>query len=280
MAAALETLTKRRIARVTESIGLLALCLALVAVFAPVGPAQAQTPQPPIPIGTPTPDAEGHIYYVVAAGDNCTRIALLNNIPLDQLMSLNKLTAEECTALAVGQKLLLATVTVPTAANTPAISPTPSGPAVTPPAGYGTICVYLFDDANGNAVADAGEGPVGGAAISLTDIQGAVALNGQTTADGQPTCFDNLPEGQYNVTLGLPQGYNPTTQVNYGLSLKAGDRALVDFGAQRSSEASTTGQSSPRGISPVMAILGGVLLVAGVGLGVYAGRGMQAARRH
>lgn len=280
MATALETLTKQQITRVRKSVGLLVLCLALVAVFIPAGIAQAQTPQPPIPIGTPTPDAEGRIYYVVAAGDNCTRIALLNNISLDQLMTLNNLTAEECTALTVGQKLLLATVTVPTAANTPAVSPTPSGPAVTPPAGYGTLCVYLFDDANGNAVADAGEGPIGGAAISLTDIQGAIALNGQTTADGQPTCFENLPEGEYNVTLGLPQGYNPTTQMNYGLSLKAGNRALVDFGAQRSSEASTAGQGSPRQISPLMAALGGVLLVAGIALGVYAGRGMQAARRH
>lgn len=280
MAAALETLMKRRIAHAIRWSGLLVLCLTLAVALTPAGAAQAQTPQPPIPIGTPTPDAEGRIYYVVAAGDNCTRIALLNNIPLDQLMTLNNLTPEECTALAVGQKLLVATVAVPTAANTPAVSPTPSGPAVTPPAGYGTICVYLFDDVNGNAVADAGEGPVGGAAISLTDIQGAVALNGQTTADGQPTCFENLPEGEYNVTLGLPQGYNPTTQMNYGLSLKAGNRALVDFGAQRSSEAATAGQSSPRGISPVMAILGGVFLVAGVALGVYAGRGMQAARRH
>lgn len=51
---------------------------------------------------TPTPDAEGRIYYTVEAGDTCTRIFLLTNVSIDDIIRLNGLT-ESCN-LIIGTK--------------------------------------------------------------------------------------------------------------------------------------------------------------------------------
>ena len=44
---------------------------------------------------TPTPDAEGRIYYTVEEGDTCTRVFLLTNVAIDDIIRLNGLT-EDC----------------------------------------------------------------------------------------------------------------------------------------------------------------------------------------
>ena len=61
--------------------------------------------------------------------------------------------------------------------------------------------------------------------------------------------------------------------MNYPLSLVAGDQSILDFGAQTSSagallaEQTSTGNDTPR--SPLLAIMGGILLLIGIGLAVY-----------
>jgi len=37
--------------------------------------------------------------------------------------------------------------------------------------------------------------------------------------------------------VAVPEGYNPTTVMNYALTVNAGDQALLDFGAQVSAQA-------------------------------------------
>ena len=97
---------------------------------------------------------------------------------------------------------------------------------------------------------------------------GKVSLTNTTTDGTDPLCFPNIPEGDYNISVAVPEGYNPTTSMNYPLSLKAGDKTILDFGAQISSKASSNkNQDSSR--SPILAIFGGICVLGGIGMGIY-----------
>jgi hypothetical protein len=72
--------------------------------------------------------------------------------------------------------------------------------------------------------------------------------------------------------VAIPEGYNATTDQNYNADLKAGDTATINFGAQESSRHNSSGGS---GGSILLAILGGLILIGGVGFGVYAYRTTQ-----
>lgn len=213
---------------------------------------------------TPTALADGRIIYVVKSGESCNTIALLMGITVDQLRLNNNLTDPNC-VIQPGQQLLIATVTpAPASTNTP----TPTGPTPTPFFGLGKICVLLFNDLNGNGLADSTETSIADGAVSITDRSGQTSVTGNTDASGSPLCFDQLPEGDYNVSVAIPEGYNPTTNLNYAITVQAGDSIYLDFGAQPGS-----GAASPFVIggtrSPLLGIFGGILILAGVGLGFY-----------
>lgn len=242
------------------------LLLGLVLVLA-VMPVSAQ-PTGQAFYQTPTPNADNRVIYVVQAGDNCLRVSLLTGIELDELRRLNNLD-EEC-ALSEGQELVLAIVEQPTAAPEMTATPGPAQPTPELFNGTGEICVFLFADVNGNALAEPDEGPIAGGAISISDTAGKVSLTNMTDNSGEPTCFAEVPEGEFNVSVAPPEGYNATTAMNYPLKLVAGDSSTLDFGAQISSAAVPV-PVSEGGRSPVMAIIGGVLILGGIGLGVYFG---------
>jgi len=220
---------------------------------------------------TPTAEANGNIYYVVKADDTCDTIALLNNIPLDTLRSLNQLDLDKCRFLQVGQKLLLGTV--PTAVITAGPSPTPTSmlPTPEPIKGYGTICVYLYNDINGDAMAEPSEvtdtGLAGGA-VSVANTDGSFTRTGTTINTGLPVCFEEAPEGAYNVSIAIPDGYNATASQNYIIHLKAGDTSTINFSAQASSGL-TTSNSGESGGSVFLAVVGGLFILIAVGIGLY-----------
>ncbi len=216
---------------------------------------------------TPTPNENGQIFYTVKEGDTCISVSLLNQVSLDDLRRLNNLDAD-C-VLIPGVRLLLGTVEPqPTSAILP--TETPLLPSPTPFRGTGRVCIVLFNDVNGNALAEEGETAISGGAISITDRLGRVSLTGETSASlEEPTCFDNLEEGEYNISVAIPEGYNPTTLLNYALQVSAGDNSVLDFGAQLSSQALPT-PVSEGGRSPLMAVMGGIILLAGLGLAIYA----------
>ncbi len=89
---------------------------------------------------------------------------------------------------------------------------TPIGQVPTPTLapGSGDICVLLFNDTNGNSVPDGDEIPLAGGAISVTDRDGKVSLTDQTNAT-EAVCFPALIEGEYNISVAVPEGYNATT---------------------------------------------------------------------
>jgi hypothetical protein len=227
------------------------------------------SPQTQVFYQTPTPDADGRILYTVGAGDTCISISLLTGIDVSELRLLNGLD-EACT-VAEGQQLLLGTVDVsqPTAGPT-ATSEADAQPSPTPFMGNGEVCINLFADLNGNATAEDGEGPIGGGAVSITNRAGDVSRTGETTVGEEPLCFTDLPEGEYNISVAPPEGFNPTTSMNYPLPVHPGDSSIIDFGAQISSQAPV--EADPTPTSPMLAIVGGLLVLAGAGMGVYVWR--------
>jgi hypothetical protein len=72
--------------------------------------------------------------------------------------------------------------------------------------------------------------------------------------------------------VGIPDNYNPTTNLNSSLDVKAGDRAEVGFGIQSKDIVVDPGATTPNEskTSPLFGILGGLLLLGGAVLGYYA----------
>jgi hypothetical protein len=221
---------------------------------------------------TPTARPDGRVVYIVQANDNCLRIQLLTGATIDQLRTLNKLD-QNCT-INPGQELLLAVITpVASATPNPKLSPTPLFPTPTVPSGNGKICVTLFNDINGNAVHEDTEDPIAGGAVSITDVKGGGFSKTIDTTDSPDPICESVPEGKYNVSMAIPSGYNPTKMMNASVEVLAGDQAIFEFGAQVSTtipeKPTGNGQTQKGSNNLPLAILGGVLVIGGIGLGVY-----------
>jgi hypothetical protein len=251
------------------------ISLLILGLWLPANAAPSLQQLPP----TPTPGADGRIIYIVQPGDSCIRVAALNGITVDQLRQLNSKLDEQCN-LIEGQELLIGIISLagtPTAGPSPTAAPPTASP--TPFTGTTEICVLLFQDANGNGLREETEPAVAGGAVSVTENNGEYSAAQDTVIPADPTayqgiCFSNVPEGSYNITVGIPDNYNPTTELNYSLDVKAGDRALVPFGIQSKDVVVDPGATTPNEpkTSPLFGILGGLLLLGGAALGYYAWR--------
>lgn len=249
------------------------LPLALImlgALFLQVVRPAAASPQPQAVYFTPTPRPDGRIIYIVKENDTCISISLLNRISEAKLRELNNLTGANC-LIRIGQELLLG-LSGPAESPTPGPSPTPTValPTATPLPGKGKICVLLFEDTNGNGLPEDTELSLPGGAVSLTDKLGKVSKTSKTTPDDRetPLCFEDVPEGDYNITVAAPQGYNPTTANTYALKLRAGDTSTLDFGAQPSAKSPPPARVGEEQ-SPLLGIIGGLLILAGLGAGLF-----------
>ncbi len=228
-------------------------------------PAQA-SPQQQVFYTTSTPDETGRIVYVVQPNDSCLLIELLTGVKVNQIIQINNLD-EACT-LREGQQLVLSYYETPTPTVGPSPTTTPVLPTPTPFNGNGEVCVYLFDDVNGNGNPEESEVQIAGGAVSVTDREGEVNLTGNTIGGLDLLCFADVPEGDYNVSVAPPEGYNPTTAMNFPLVVKAGDQSILNFGAQISSRADLPSVQEG-GKSPLMLIIGAVLILLGGGIGFY-----------
>jgi hypothetical protein len=231
---------------------------------------------------TATPGPDGRILYTVVAEDSCLQIALLHGITVQQLRQFNPRLDQDCT-LFIGQQLVvgLASASEPTAGP----APTLPSPTVTPTPVSGTteVCVLLFNDMNGDALRQEIELGIEGGAVSLTNLNGSYSETQNTSSAVDPdtlepvrSCFIDVPGGEYNVSMAVPDAYNPTMLLSYDLTVKAGDRASVDFGAQSKTitvNEPTETQGADR--SSILGIFGFLLLLGGAGLGYYAYRSGQ-----
>jgi LysM domain len=253
----------------------------LVGLALPANSANAAPPAQGFVTSTPGPD--GRILYTVVAGDNCSIVAFQHGITVQQLRQYNTRLDESCT-LTIGQQIIVGLVQIQTG-PTAGPSPTLEQPIFTPTPFTGTteVCVLLFDDMNGDALRQETEFGIDGGAVSLTNLNGSYSQTQNTTADVDPdtsepirACFGDVPPGEYNVSMAVPDAFNPTMQVSYTITVRAGDRAWVDFGAQSKTE--TSGPAAPEAgnhRSSGLGLVGLLLLLGGLGLAYYAYRANQ-----
>jgi hypothetical protein len=234
---------------------------------------------------TPTPGPDGKIIYIVQLNDTLWRISAITGVKIDTIRSLNNLGVND--TIIPGDKLLIGFAGPSGGAPTAGVIPTQAilTPSPTPAPGWGILCVLLYNDLNGDSMRQETEPSIPGGEISVSNRSGSVSLTAQTPSGGvnttkvNPTpqergytCFDQILQGEYLISVAAPKGYNRTTELNKTLMLEAGQTTEIAFGAQANSqlEAQTAIiPESPRK-SPVIGIIGGALLAAGIGLGVYA----------
>lgn len=250
----------------------LSLCLLIGMTLLATQPASAGS-RAQVVYETPTAQPDGRVVYIVQEGDSCLRIELLTGVKVKDLIALNRLD-EACTIIP-GKEILLAVITPqPSPTLNPDVTNTPLLPTPTPYKGNGSVCVVLYNDINGNATHEENESPIAGGAVSITDRLGQVSKTASTTDSADPVC-EEIPEGTYTISMAIPSGYNATTTLNLqNVKVQAGDLAILEFGAQVSSapQAAAPGepQQAPRaGSGLLMAIIGGLLIVMGIGLGIY-----------
>lgn len=260
--------------RLMNLIGLFALLLGLASYM--IVPATAAPQLQLTPFPTPTPGPDGRIIYIVQSGDTLWRVSAISGVSIDEIRALNNLGADD--VLTEGQSLLLGLAGPPVFSPTPGPTPTPSPeqPTPTPEMGSAMLCILLFDDQNGDALRQEEELSIPGGAISITNRDGDFSLTEETQPGAEPDCFEEIPEGEYNITVAAPEEYNPTTIMNYALSVEAGDETYLDFGAQLNSQALaqevTTAPIESQNTSTLFGWIGGILVLVGIGLGVYAFR--------
>jgi len=236
-------------------------------------------PDAQILIFTPTPRPDGRIIYIVQANDTLLSISLLTGVPVDELRGLNNLTTD---TIFEGQELLIGLAgppeTTPTAGPTP--TPTSVLPTPTPRPGQGNLCILLFDDVNGDSIRQENEPSIPGGAISFGNRDGSISETIDTGSGLEPKCFENIPEGDYTITVAVPSGYNPTTVTSFELTLNPGDETYLNFGAQANTQTQAEQQVIPTdgGRSPILGIVGGIFLLAGVGVAICATRFLRSGK--
>ena len=234
-------------------------------------------PPAQVPIYTPTPGPDGRIIYIVKPNDTLLGISLITGVPLDELRGLNNLSGD---TIFEGQELLLGLggpdEVTPTSGPTP--TATPILPTPSPRPGSGTICILLFNDLNGDSIRQESEVSIPDGAISFGNSAGSVSESTKSVMGSDPQCFEQLPEGNYTISVAAPEGYNPTTQNSYDLALRAGDITYVNFGAQANTQTLAEAPSIPApegGRSPLLGIIGGLFLLAGIGVAIVAARTLR-----
>jgi hypothetical protein len=254
---------------------LLGLILAGSLLSAPYNLVRA-APQAQVPINTPTPGPDGKIIWIVKSNDTLLSISLITGVSVDQLRQLNNLTGD---TIIVGQKMIigLAGPALVTPTLGPSPTPTPILPTPSPKPGSGQLCIILFNDSNGDSLRQESEPSIPGGAININNRIGSVSLTSDSDTGTEHKCFGQLPEGDYTVSVAVPQGYNGTTNNTYAISLKAGDQTYIDFGAQANSQTLAEAPILPaEGTrSPLLGILGALFLLAGAVLAIFAARWMR-----
>ncbi len=234
---------------------------------------------------TPTPGPDGKIIYIVQPNDTLWRISAITGVKIEKIRELNDLGVND--TILPGTKLLIGYAGPSGPTVVPGTIPTQAlvTPSPTSSPGWGILCVLLYNDLNGDSMRQEAEPSIAGGEISVSNRSGSVSLTAETPSGGiattivDPTpqergytCFDQLTQGEYLISVAAPEGYNRTTELNETVNLQAGQTTEIAFGAQANSELEAQSAiipESPRK-SPIMGILGGALLLAGLGLGVYA----------
>ncbi|MGE5222432.1 MAG: LysM peptidoglycan-binding domain-containing protein, partial [Omnitrophica WOR_2 bacterium] len=146
------------------------LLFSLLAVPSLAAPQAQFTPYP-----TPTPGPDGKIIYIAQANDNAWRIAAIFGLQLNDLRTLNKWGDNPI--IKEGDKIILgyAGPAEPTFTPGPSATPAPLLPSPSPMPGYGNLCVFLYNDQNGDSLHQEEEPSIPLGAISVSNRSGSVS---------------------------------------------------------------------------------------------------------
>jgi len=248
-------------------LGLVAILLAGLGLPASAAPAPQYTYVP-----TPTPGPDGRIIFIVTDESPWT-IAARFNIPLEELRKLNMWGDNPITK--PGDEVLLGYAGPAEVTPTPGPTAIPETPFPTPTyePGWGIICVLLYNDLNGDSVRQEEEPSIPGGAISISNRVGTVSITESTASGLDYQCYEQLLEGEYTVSVAVPDGFNATTLTDRTVVLSPGDITYLGFAAHtRSETSSAAAQAESAQRSPWLGIIGGVFLLAALGLTIFAGK--------
>ncbi|NWG76423.1 MAG: hypothetical protein HXY24_17780, partial [Rubrivivax sp.] len=162
-------------------------------------------------------------------------------------------------------------------------TPTPAAVAEQPQASTtARLCVFAFDDVDGDGLRSPGEGPVANVQFAIANAQGVQSASYTTDGNVEAHCFTDLPPGSYTVAVQPAEGTVPTSDRRWGVALTNGGAPVnINFGSR---SANTTGANPSEsggaipaqqtgGSSNITGLLGAaiglvLLLVAGV-LGAF-----------
>jgi LysM repeat protein len=194
--------------------------------------------------------------HIVESGDTLFGIALIYNVPADQIRALNAGSLGANDIIVPGQELV---ISLPS--ETPVPTPMPPPPTVPPenpdtPAtepeesstGGAAICVLAYYDENNNSFRDdeTVEHLVPSTQFTVADAtSGAVVA--QYTSDGvsEPHCFTELVPGAYRVILEADTGFTPSGQSEWPVAVAEGTSLDIQFGVVRDeAENSPSGETT------------------------------------
>jgi LysM repeat protein len=251
------------------SLILLAVFIGALFIFSSVSVGSAMPNLQTTPFPTPTPGPDGRILYIVQPGDTLWDIAAISGVPIDELRSLNNM--EDGDVVIPGQILILSVQGQQGDGTGDDVDPVDVSltPEATLPPGNGTICILLYEDKNGDSFRQEMETSIADGAVSVTEKFGLHSESATTAAGDDPVCFEEIPEGEYNISVALPENYNPTTIMTTTLALYAGDTSYVNFGGQFTGKAIVDDGEGGSAASLLMGIGGILLVLGGAGLGTY-----------
>jgi len=212
----------------------------------PLPPPPTATPgPPPTPRDTPTPRPDGATVHIVGDGDTLFGIALMYNVPVDQIRELNAGSIGGSDMIWPGQELV---ISLPSETPTPTPLPPPptleSTPVTEGEAGGASICVLAYHDRNGDTFRnEETDELLPNAEFTVADASGVVD---RYTSDGisEPYCFTGLPPGAYRVIQNSPPGYEPSGPAEWAVALSEDMSWDLQFGNARSESPATPGEAA------------------------------------
>lgn len=223
----------------------------LVYTTPPATPTNTPLPPPPTPTygpsptprPTPTPRPDGATVHIVEEGDTLFGIALMYNVPVDQVRELNAASLGVNDMIWPGQELVISLPSeTPTPTPLPA-PPTPEPSPVLPTPEGASICVLAYHDRNGDTFRDEGtEELLPNAEFTVADASGVVE---RYTSDGvsEPYCFTGLAAGAYRVIQSSPPGYEPSGPAEWSVALADGTSLDLQFGNVRGEGSAASGEA-------------------------------------
>jgi LysM repeat protein len=244
----------------------------------------------------PETQADGSIVHVVQPGDTLMCIGWVYDTDAQTLRDLNNISGS---LIYIGQRLIVSpaagggaaapestpepeapasgsgeeTAGAATEETTPASEEVAEQPEAPPQTGTGgRICARIFEDTDQDFLFSESEQPLSGGTIILS---GTVSNSTTTTGGREHFCFEDLPPGDYVLSIEPPPGYQAGSLSQIPVTLTGASDVRLDFpvtGAVAQPEDSGENQegaatSSNRGV--VIAIVAGVVLVGGGMVAAY-----------